>query len=105
LYYAALLDKTNVMAELQNAIDVYMADFSYYLEKQLIEGGNAGSEALNRANTSFNDIYNFITTINDTTTVTKSTLLTLEKTLEQYINNYFQYEQLFLKNITKFKEK
>lgn len=96
LYYAALLNKTNIMAELQNAIDVYMADFTYYLE-----GGSAASSALNRAKQSFEDLYNFV----NNTTLTKFTLLTLEKTLEQYINNYYQYEQLFYKNIYKFRQK
>lgn len=97
-YYAALHEKTKILADITNQFDVLGATFSAdivnpYATKRVIT---------NLDSSSFAQSYNNIFTAKDLTK--KTPLLNFDETYTSYINKYISAEQRFLKNIYNFRD-
>lgn len=114
-YYTSLLQKTQVVADLQSSVDTYSADFYAGITSHLYK---ASKDSIKKAlrdylgpESSFSEedyktLYNFINWDDNTSKriLSKSPLLQREKLIEEYVNNYFTYEQLYFENLYKFQE-
>ena len=97
-YYAALHEKTKILADITNQFDVLGATFSAdivnpYATKRVIT---------NLDSSSFAQSYNNIFTAKDLTK--KTPLLNFDETYTSYISKYISAEQRFLKNIYNFRD-
>lgn len=98
-YYAALHQKTKLLSELINALDMIGATFqSDFIQPFTTNGYIADT-------TNFLKNYNYITNLYDKVNQNQFiNLLNKPEVISEYVNNYCNHEQQFLKNVYQFKK-
>ena len=99
-YYNALHQKTKLLSEMINNLDMIGATF----ESDVVQFMSKPGTMLDTSNFSkqceyINEIYNRAQTNQE-----KIGMLNLSDTLSEYVNNYINHEQSFLKNVFNFKK-